>query len=444
MPALLPRNFNMLACGRQSRGLYSSDDVSKRIAEMPAMINRREFLKVGTSAALGVAGVGATLRGSSANEGEHDRGEIPRIRRYARLGRTELQVSDISLGSSRNSDPDVVSHALDRGVNFFDSAESYRWGNAEEAIGKALKSRRDNVILTSKTKAGASDSRNEIMKSLEGSLRRLQTDHVDIYFNHSVNDVNRLRNQEWLEFTELAKRQGKIRFRGVSGHGSNLAECVDYAIDNDIADVILVAYNFSQDPDFYDKLRHTFHWSSIQAELPRLLAKAKRKDVGVLAMKTLMGAKLNDMRPYERSGATFAQAAFRWVLTDPNVDALLISMSDTGMIDEYVAASGSTGLSGYDRELLERYAFLQAGKYCQPGCNACADRCPQKVEIAEVLRTRMYDVDYGDRMLAKADYAALGIGAAACIGCTTQACMGSCPIDVPIARFTREAALNLS
>lgn len=420
------------------------DDESGHLTKVALMIDRRKFFKVGTGAALVLAGAGPTLRARMAQAAEKESARVPRIRRYTRLGRTELQVSDISLGSSRNSDPDVIAHAFDRGVNFFDSAESYRWGNAEEAIGKALKGRREKVILTSKTKAGANDSRGEIMKSLENSLRRLQTDHVDIYFNHSVNDVGRLRNQEWLEFTDLAKRQGKIRFRGVSGHGSHLAQSIDYAIDHDIADVILVAYNFSQDPDFYDKLRHTFHWSSIQPELPRLLEKAKRKDVGVLAMKTLMGAKLNDMRPYERSGATFSQAAFRWVLSDPNVDALLISMSDAGMIDEYVAASGSTGLSTYDRELLERYAFLQAGRYCQPGCNACANSCPQKVEIAEVLRTRMYDVDYGDRVLAENDYAALGTGSAACIGCITQACMGSCPIGVPIARFTREAALNLA
>lgn len=408
------------------------------------MIDRRKFLKAGTGAALGFATASATAREPNLeNSQDFDRG-VARIHRYKRLGRTELQVSDISLGSSRTTDPDVISHAFERGVNFFDSAESYRWGNAEEAIGQALKGRRDQVILTSKTKAGKRDSRGEIMQSLEGSLRRLQTDYVDIYFNHSVNDVDRLRNNEWLEFTETAKRQGKIRFRGVSGHGNHLAQTVDYAIDHDIADVILLAYNFSQDPDFYDKLRHTFHWSSIQPELPRLLAKAKRKDVGVLAMKTLMGAKLNDMRPYERSGATFAQAAFRWVLSDSNVDALLVSMSDTGMVDEYVAASGSAELSEYDRELLERYAFMQAGKYCQPGCNACADACPDRVEISEVLRTRMYDVDYGDRALARTDYATLGEGAAACIGCKTQACMGSCPLDVPIAQFALEAALNLA
>jgi len=402
------------------------------------MVDRRGFLGFGAGAAIGLGGFGAALSNSRASDSAN-----ARIRRYVRLGRTGLRVSDISLGSSGNSDPEVVARAYDLGVNLFDSAESYRWGGAEKAIGEALKGRRDKVYLTSKTKAGASESRSEIMASLEDSLRRLQTDYVDIYFNHSVNDVDRLRNDEWLEFVELARRQGKIRFSGVSGHGSQLAACIDYAIDNDIADVILVAYNFAQDPDFYDKLRHVFHWSSIQPELPRLLAKAKSKDVGVLAMKTLMGARLNDMRPYERPGATFSHAAFRWVLSNPNVDALLISMSDRDDIDEYVAASGTGENSAYDRQLLERYAYMRAGNYCQPGCNACVNVCPNGVEIAEVLRTRMYDVDYGDRALANDEYAALGDAASACAGCTTQECLGACPIGVPIAEFTRDAARRL-
>ena len=50
-----------------------------------------------------------------------------------------------------------------------------------------------------------------MMKSLEGSLRRLRTDYVDVYFNHAVNAVERMQNEEWAEFTELAKKQGKIR-----------------------------------------------------------------------------------------------------------------------------------------------------------------------------------------------------------------------------------------
>ena len=80
-----------------------------------------------------------------------------------RLGKTELKVSDISFGSASSSDPALVRHAFERGVNYFDSAESYRGGNAEEAIGEALQGKRDKVFLTSKTKAGASDRRKDMM-----------------------------------------------------------------------------------------------------------------------------------------------------------------------------------------------------------------------------------------------------------------------------------------
>jgi len=213
--------------------------------------------------------------------------------------------------------------------------------------------------------------------------------------------------------------------------------------DNDLADVILVAYNFAQDPSFYDKLRHTFHWSAIQPDLPRVLDKARKKDIGVIAMKTLMGARLNDMRPYERPGATFSQAAFRWVLSAPQVDALLVSMSSASEIDEYVAASGTAQVSGVDLELLECYALLQSGRYCQSACNDCAGSCPQNVAIAEVLRTRMYDVDYGDALLARTEYAALGKPAEVCLNCTVQSCLNACTRGIPIAEYTRDAAKRL-
>jgi uncharacterized protein len=360
-----------------------------------------------------------------------------------RLGKTDLKISDISFGSASSSDPALVRHAFDRGVNYFDSAESYRGGNSEQAIGEALQGKRDKVFLTSKTKAGASDTRKDMMQALEQSLKRLRTDYVDIYFNHAVNDVARMQNQEWWEFTALAKKQGKIRFRGMSGHGGNLVQCLDYAIDKNLVDVVLVAYNFGQDPKFVDKLRHTFHWAALQPELPKVLAKAKQKDIGIVAMKVLMGAKLNDMRPYENGGATFSQAAFRWTLTTNYADALIVSMTDKAQIDEYLVASGDYKLRQGDVELLERYAGLQLGTYCQPACNACETSCPDKVEIAEVLRTRMYAVDYRDPLLAKSEYAALEKNAQACVACAHQSCLNACPNGVPIATFTRDAALRL-
>jgi predicted aldo/keto reductase-like oxidoreductase len=92
---------------------------------------------------------------------------------------------------------------------------------------------------------------------------------------------------------------------------------------------------------------------------------------------------------------------------------------------------------------LERYAEMRVGNYCLPGCNACRESCPAGVPISEVLRTRMYDVDYGDRGLARSEYAQLGAAACACLTCAHRACLTACPAGVPIAELTRDAAVRL-
>ena len=398
-------------------------------------MRRRRFLELGAAAGAGAAsGLGAAASGA----------EAPRIRRHVPLGRTGLQVSDISFGSSRLSDPALVRHAFERGVTCFDTAESYRFGASEKAVGEALAGVRDRVVIASKTKAWPGQTRRQMMRALEASLRRLRTDYVDIYYNHAVNDVARMRNPEWSEFTELAKRQGKIRFRGMSGHGARLVECLDYALDHDLADVVLVAWNFGQDPDFYDLIRNSLHYVDLQPELPRALAKARAQGVGVVAMKTLMGARMNDMRPFEGGGATFAQAALRWVLASGKADVALISMTGRREIDEFVAASGAPRLAEADVSLLARYAERQGPRYCRHGCRACEGACPAGVAIPEVLRTRMYEVDYGDPLLARSDYATLGSADAdACLACVGQPCRGRCPHGIPIATLTRDAARRL-
>jgi len=118
-------------------------------------------------------------------------------------------------------------------------------------------------------------------------------------------------------------------------------------------------------------------------------------------------------------------------------------MTNRANIDEYIAASGDPEVRGEDLRLLARYAYQQQARYCRPGCNYCETACPEGVEIAEVLRTRMYDVDYGDHALARTDYAALGDGASACLSCAHQACLGACPFGLPIPQFTRDAASRL-
>ncbi len=414
---------------------------------MKRPLDRRSFLKISalTGLATGVPATNNVFAASTAATGTENN-SATRIASYVRLGRTGLKISDISFGSSRlrSGEEALVQHAIDHGVNYIDTADSYTNGDSERVIGNALKGKRDQVYLATKTFAGQSDSKSSIMRALEGSLRRLKTDHVDIYFNHAVNDIDRLKNDAWFEFAEQAKRQGKISFTGISGHAGNLADCVDYAIDNDLVDVLLLAHNFGQDPAFYEQFTRSFDFVARQPELPRVMEKAKQKDIGVIAMKVLRGAKLNDMRPFEKDGNTYAQAAFKWVQSLDYVDASIISMTNKANIDEYLGASGQTSVSSADFKLLEQYARMTDMTYCRHACNDCDGACPYNVPIADTLRTRMYAVDYGDLEFAQSEYKLLASNAEACLSCDGSPCQNACTHGIDIARLCGPTHVMLS
>ena len=383
------------------------------------MTSRRRFLQ---ASAVSGAAAGFSHRASSAQHAPN------RVRRYAKLGRTNLEISDISFGSSRlrSGSERLVRHARDKGVNYFDTAESYTGGQSERVLGNALKGERSDVIIVSKTGVSAHDRKETIMEDLEKTLRRLQTDYVDVYFNHAVNSTKRLDNPEWFEFVERAERQGKIRFTGMSGHAGRLVECLDHAFDQDMVDVVLDSHNFGQDPAFYEQFISGFDTVANHPGLPRVLERAKSLNVGVVAMKTLMGARLNDMRPYEHGRSTFAQAALRWTLSNDFVDSAVISMTSEAKIDEFLGASGWQQLAHGDKPLLDTYAKLNGTTYCQQACNDCEGACPYGVPISDVLRTRMYATDYQDVEFAKDEYAMLAVNASACLSCNGEPCRDAC------------------
>ena len=399
-------------------------------------VERRTFLQ---QIALGGAAFGAAAGAAAAPEALHA-AATSAIKRYKPLGTTDIRMSDISFGGSRlRGDVDLVRHALDKGINYFDTAEGYTGGSSETAIGEALQGKRDQVYIVSKASFGSHARQGQMMHALEGSLRRLRTDYVDVYFHHAVNDVARIRNPEFHAFTQQAREQGKIRYVGLSGHGGRLIECLDYAIDSGKFDVMLVAYNFGQDPSFVQKLTRNFDFIAVNPDLPRVLRKAKAAGMGVVAMKTLRGAKLNDMQPYQKDGATFSQAAFRWVLSNADVDGLIVTMRSPGDIDEFLVASGGTKVTRRDVDLLRRYVTLNDNTYCRPLCDACEASCPENVQIADVLRHKMYFENYGAERMAMERYAKLERNAAACAECTHQRCLGSCPYGLSVPELTRQA-----
>ncbi len=396
------------------------------------MFDRREFLRRGI--ALGLAPALLPLAGEAAPA------EPPRVRRRARLGNTGLELPDIGFGSfTLNGDVALVQHALARGISYFDTAESYENGAAEETLGRALAGRRSEVLLASKVVAGARATRAELFAALDGSLRRLRTDHVDVYFNHAVNALDRIQNPEWPEFTSRAKQQGKLRFSGMSGHGAQLVACLDYALDHQLVDVVLTAYNFGQDPAFYERFGDRFDMVARQPDLPRVLRRARAQGVGCIAMKTQNGGKLNDLRAYEGAGASFSQAALRWTLAGGLVDAAIIGMANREQVDEYLGASGWTAPHPADAGLLTRHVRARYTEQCRYGCGDCAGACPHGVSIPDVLRARMYAEDYGLPAQARAALAEVG-GASACLRCDGSPCRSACPHGVAIPTLTARIA----
>lgn len=405
--------------------------------DTPASPKRRTFLKrvVQGSAVLSTAPGLVTFASAAPSAAT-----AAAIKQYKPLGSTDMRIADISFGSSRlRDDSKLVQHAFERGINYFDTAESYTGGVSEETLGHALRGKRDKVYLASKGAFYAGTRQEEMMHTLEGSLRRLRTDYIDVYFNHAVNDVDRLQNPEFYAFTARAKQQGKIRYVGLSGHGGRLIECLDYAIASGQFDVMLVAYNFGQDPSFLQRFTRGFDFIAINQDLPRVLRQAKAAGMGIIAMKTLRGARLNNMEPYQQDGATFSQAAFRWVLSNPAVDALIVTMRSPEQVDEFVAASGATKVTRQDLRLLHRYTSLNDATYCRPLCDACEASCPEQVQIADVLRHKMYFEDYGAKRMAMEEYATLAHNAAACLTCSHQRCLQACPYGLSIPELTRQA-----
>jgi predicted aldo/keto reductase-like oxidoreductase len=166
-------------------------------------------------------------------------------------------------------------------------------------------------------------------------------------------------------------------------------------------------------------------------DLDRILARAAERDVGVVAMKTLKGAKHANLADFRDEATSYTQAAFRWVLSNPRVSCLVISISKPEHVDEYLYASG-TQLTAADRAILARYDELISGDYCRPHCGACLDSCVAGLRIDDVLRHKMYFEDYGAEKEAMGLYATLGErNASHCVGCPAP-CAGACPHGVPI------------
>ncbi len=280
-------------------------------------ISRRAFLRDARTYGGSALGGSALLLQRGARSAEAAAQDAP-PRRV--LGRTKEEVTTLALGtwpSGRSAKVDtptvmsIINEALDLGINFIDTAHNY--GNAEEAIGKALGKRRDDVFLATKVWA---DDEKQARQSFEESLRAMRTDHVDLLYLHSLGnrDVQRaLARDGALSYILRQKEAGKVRFVGISGHSQ--VDRFNPVIETGQIDVVMVAMNF------VDRFVYGFE--------DKVLPVAIKHNVGVACMKVFGGIRggfgvAGGPNPGPQLEEKWLEQAVRYAMDLPGVATLVI------------------------------------------------------------------------------------------------------------------------
>ncbi len=337
---------------------------------MPKKIGRRTFMKGATSAFLGLATAPLLSAGDS-----YARTEETSAVEYRILGKTGLKVTAVGMGVMNCSDPSVIHRAFDLGVNFFDTARVYMGGKNEDLVGKALRGKRDKVLIQTKFKDASSEKENRA--TVETSLRSLQTDHVDILLAHNLKTPDEVCDPALTEFLQAMKKEGKARFTGFSSH-TDMASLLNAATKAGCHDVALVSYNFTHSND-----------------LKEAVASAAKSGIGVVAMKTQAGGyKADDM-----GGLSPHQAALKYVLMDQNVSTAVPGVTTIEQIEECAAVVGKAFSRG-DSDALQQYDSYLQGRICTM-CGGCGGECPHGVNHTDVLRVVMYHDGYKNERLVE-------------------------------------------
>lgn len=283
---------------------------------------------------------------------------------YRRLGRTGLQVSALALGTvelgldygiavpgefgrpAEDAAIRLVHAAIDRGINLIDTARAY--GESEAVLGRALRGRRDKVVLATKVRTqrddgstpGEAELRQLMQQSLDTSLGLLQTDYVDIWQIHNVNATLLDRGAAVAEVFAAARQSGKVRAVGGSTYGADLPL---RALESDLFDMLQVTYSVLD-----------------QRLADRVLPAAAARDVGVVVRSILLKGALTARGDYlpdhlaalrDRShqfralvaesglAASPAQAAIAFGLANPQIHSVLVGMRAEHELDEALAAA---------------------------------------------------------------------------------------------------------
>jgi predicted aldo/keto reductase-like oxidoreductase len=328
-----------------------------------------------------------------------------------KLGRTELMVSCIGFGGiplwglSEEQAEKVLNTALDRGVNFIDTARGYR--DSEQLIGKSISHRRDEFYLATKTKARKEKL---IHEEFEASLEFLKTDVVDLYQIHYVNthaeldDVFSKRGA--LSVLKKIRESGKIRFIGITGHNTEVLS--DAAKTGE-----------------FDTVQGAFSYIEKEQGMIDLIHYCSSNNIGFIVQKPLAG------------GAIIrASAGMKWILQYPVATVIPGMPSVEHVIENTGVGEKEFSLSPEELDELDGIVLRLDKHFCRR-CYYCQPVCPENIRIGAILEF-FGKAKYPENLdQARRWYRVQKINSLNCTECGL--CLAECPYELPIIEMLKEA-----
>lgn len=446
--------------------------------EQENRVSRRKFLELGGAAlaagsltmCTGQSPVTKSATGATADSSATGTpGAL--IRKHYRLGRTGFEVSDVSMGCGRISESNVVRYAYDKGINYFDTAESYGNGDSEKKIGEAMQHMdRKKIFITTKLQIKDEDTETTILDRFGKCRERLQTNYVDCLFIHSAATADLIDNSHFHNAVKRLKADGQLRYSGISNHGpqgdegDSMEKVLTAAADDGRFDAMLLSYNFLN-----------------KEEAENVLAACKRNDVGTTAMKTQPGmlevphfdpdnpsedfanyingvvegggtreeaianitnwlkrqeAGIEKVKPFiEKYGITtedeLTRTAIQWVLQNPDMHTVTVSAPDYEKIDLALSVSGQP-LTAENVAFLRDCEKVLGDQYCRHGCNQCVSACVHHLPVNTIMRYAYYAKCQGREKHGMVKYAGLKErNASLCQTCSAP-CQGACPYNLDV------------
>lgn len=406
-------------------------------------IDRRNFLKT-----IGAVGLGSVFASSKLKADSNEPNAVQKIEEAKfpelprrTLGKTGIEIPVIANGLMFDiTENQLILRAnLQHNVTYWDTASGYAGGNSEIGIGKFLSQNpevRKKLFIV--TKASGAYTAEAIEEHLQASLKKMNTDYIDLYYGvHGCDNPDSQLTEQLQKWSEDAKKRKLIRFFGFSTH-KNMERCLMAASKLNWIDAIMTSYNVAL-------MQNTEMQQAVQA--------CHEAGIGLIAMKVLLGVQKRQAEAEDKmvthfleKGYTREQALIKAVLEDKRITATCIRMENVTLLRSNVAAVlDKTKLARADADILRKYAAEICNGYCAGCAYICDAALPDAPYTSEVMRYLMYYNSYGEKEEARKLFAQIPCDVRnKLLSVDYVPAEARCPQHLPIGKLITEAVSKLA